>query len=150
MKHELEQNVGIWRREKVPMRMTRLSGLGAHFMRRRSSVMRSTEATSSKLGEAMAAAAAGVWSNVVWQKERERERVQKHKTRITNEVLRVQVTNEQNNETILCLPLRILQRYSLKLLYLFPCPLLCQRSSFTNYNITKVKNLFQDRALLFV
>lgn len=31
------------------MRMRRLSGLEEHFMRRRSSVMRSTEGTSSKL-----------------------------------------------------------------------------------------------------
>lgn len=33
----------------LPMRMRRLSGLEEHFMRRRSSVMRSTEGTSSKL-----------------------------------------------------------------------------------------------------
>lgn len=37
------------RKKQSPIRMRRLSGLVEHFMRRRSSVMRSTEETSSKL-----------------------------------------------------------------------------------------------------
>ena len=50
----------------LPTRMRRLSGLEEHFIRRRSSVMRSTEGTSSKL-------AAIVSSKVYSSKSNERE-----------------------------------------------------------------------------
>ena len=44
----------------VPMRMRRLSGLEEHFMRRRSSDMRSREGTSSKFGDAELVAILGL------------------------------------------------------------------------------------------
>lgn len=59
--HMKEYNEG-WISRDSPMRMRRLSGLVEHFIRRRSSVMRSTEGTSSKLAAAEMLAMADFFS----------------------------------------------------------------------------------------